>query len=223
VPTTNGQLQLQDYDNALVARGFDGFQPAERTQLINMGYRYVARKNTSAWLQSSKTYTMAPGDPPLSVAGASVLGADDVNQVFVMTDPYRRKLRVADERVFERKWLPLDLTAASNRSPAPDFYYVFAGAIYILPPPQTTLSILVYFNSYLPDMVAVTDVPATPQIYDEVILDASLVRAHRRAHELQLAQEAQVRVDEAMMDILADDVWTMEEQQERVVPDDQWL
>jgi hypothetical protein len=223
MPTTNGQLQLQDYDAALVARGFDGYQPAERAQLINMGYRYVARKNTSVWEQASKTYTMAPGDPPLSVAGASLLGADNINQVFVMTDPYRRKLEVMNQTAFERQWLPLDLTVAANRAAAPDWYYVFNNLIYILPPPQTTMAILVYFQNYLPDMVVLTDVPAIPQIFDEVILDAALMRAHRRASEIQLATEAQGRVDEAMMDIAADDVWTMSEQQERVVPDNQWL
>ena len=223
MPSANGQLQLQDYDAALVARGFDGYQPAERTQLINLGYRYVARKNTSAWLQATKVYTMNPGDGPLSVAGASLLGADDINQVLITTDPYRQKLEVMDQGVFENQWLPLDLTAAKNRSSTPEWYYVYMGSIYILPPPQTVMSIRVDFNSFLPDMVAITDVPVLPQIYDEVILDAALVRAHRRAHELDLANEAQIRINEAMQDILADDVWTMAEQQERVVPDNQWL
>jgi hypothetical protein len=222
VPTANGKLQLQDYDAALVARGFDGFQPAERYQLINFGYRYLARKYPWAWEVTTKTYAINPGDAPLAVSGASTLGADNIDEIFVTTDPYRRKLKVIDRNDFENNWLPQDLTLAANRG-IPQYYYVFNGLIYILPPPQSAMSIIVYFRQYLIDMVAVTDVPATPQILDEVILDAALVRAHRRAHELQLAQEAQVRVDEAIGDMLQDDVWTMSEQQERVIPDNQWL
>jgi hypothetical protein len=222
VPNANGQLQLQDYDAALVARGFDGYQPTERTQIINLGYRYVARKNTSSWLQSTHDFIIAPGAGPLAMAGASALGADNISGVYVLTDPYRRKLEVMNENVFEDQWLPQDLTAAKSRS-IPSWYYVFEESIYIMPPPNTTITVRVHFQNYLPDMVQPTDVPATPQILDEVILDAALVRAHRRAHELDLAGDAQGRVNEALMDIQADDVWTMEEQQERVVPDTGWL
>jgi hypothetical protein len=222
VPTANGKLQLQDYDAALVARGFDGYQPAERYQLINFGYRYIARKYPWAWENAVQNFVVNPGDAPLTVAGASTLGADNINQVLITTDPYRRKLMVMKQSVFEKNWLPLDLTSSANRG-IPNYYYVENGNIYILAPPQSQMTVQVYFVNFLPDMVNLTDVPVTPQVLDEVILDASLVRAHRRAHELQLAQEAQVRVDEAVMDMLQDDVWTMAEQQERVLPDDQWL
>jgi hypothetical protein len=216
-------MQLQDYDAALVARGFDGYQPTERTQMINHGYRYVARKNNSMWMQATKTFTVNPGDPPIPMAGASQLGADDITQIDVITDPYRKKLLVMQQEVFERKWLPLDLTSPQNAAASPDWYYVLNSNIYLLAPPQNAIQVMVYFQNYLPDMVAATDVPATPQILDEVILDAALVRAHRRAHEIDLAQEAQARIDDAIMDIFADDVWTMAEQQERVLPDNQWL
>jgi hypothetical protein len=216
-------MQLQDYDLALVARGFDGYQPAERTQMINHGYRYIARKYPWAWEEYSKAFTINPGDPPIALSGATPLGADNVEAIFVTTDPYRRKLRVMQENVFEQRWQPLDLTAAKNRAACPDWYYVFNEQIYILAPAQGVIAVLIYFKNYMPDMVAATDTPATPAILDEVILDAALVRAHRRAHELELANEAQIRVNEAIMDMLQDDVWTMEEQQERVVPDAQWL
>jgi|SRR5215472_3448827 len=224
VPTADGQLQLQDYDAALVARGFDGYQPAERQQMINMGYRYIARKYPWAWEEYSKSFPVGPGlDEPIVLASATPLGADNVEGVYVTTDPYRRKLKVMDQTVFETKWLPLDLTNAQNFASCPDWYYVFNESIYFLAPPSGTINVLVYFKNYLPDMVNATDTPATPTILDEVILDAALVRAHRRAHELDLAGDAQQRVDEAVMDMLQDDVWTMEEQQERVVPDNQWL
>lgn len=223
MPNANGQLQLQDYDDALVARGFDGYQPNERYQIINFAYRYLARKYPWMWEETSQSYTINPGDPPLVVSGMGPLGADNVRQVTVTTDPWRRKLPVMRQDVFERKWLPLDLTNPQNWSAAADWYYVYNGAIYILPPSQSVITVMVYFRQYLIDMVAFSDTPATPQLLDEVILDAALMRCHRRAQELQLAQEAQGRVDEAIADMLANEAWLMEEQQERVVPDNQWL
>jgi hypothetical protein len=209
---------LQDYDAALVARGFDGYQPTERYQMINMGYRYIARKNTSSWEQSAHVYVVNPGDPPITVAGASGLGADNISQAAIVSSPYQRKLRVMRQEVFEEEWLP-----GPTKPGTPRWYYVFEGYVFILPQPNAVMSIEIWYQQFLPDMVALTDVPVTPQIYDEVILDAALVRAHRRAHELELAGEAQGRINEALQDILADDVWTMAEQQERVLPDDQWL
>jgi hypothetical protein len=222
VPTANGKLQLQDYDAALTARGFDGYQPNERYQLINFGYRYIARQYPWSWAQATFTYAVTPGTGFVAISGASTLGADNINEVYVTTDPYRRKLKPLRQEVFESVWLPLDLTISDNRG-IPDHYYVFNGNLYILPPPQSAMNVLVYFQNFLPDMVAATDAPVTPQVLDEVILDAALVRAHRRSHELQLAADAQQRVDEAIMDMLADDTWLMGELQERVIPDNQWL
>jgi|SRR5215471_2961634 len=216
-------MQLQDYDAALVARGFDGYEPDERKQIINHGYRYVSRKYSWAWEQWHRVFTINPGDGPISMQGASPIGADNITGAYVLTDPYRRKLLVMRQEVFERKWFPLDLTDPQNAQAAPSYYYVFNEEIYILAPVQMPVDVLIYFKNYMPDMVADTDTPVTPQIMDEMILDASLVRAHRRAHEIDLAQDAQSRVDEAVMDMLQDDVWTMEEQQERVLPDNQWL
>jgi hypothetical protein len=222
VPTASGQMQLQDYDAALVARGFEGYQPAERIQMINHGYRYIARKYPWAWENSNVVLPMNPGDGTLIVAGATPLGASNIDEIYITTNPYRRKLLVMDQNVFEKKWLPLDLTDPSTQG-VPEWYYVWAHTIYILPPPSSLMQILVYFDGYLPDMVNMTDTPVTPQILDEVILDAALVRAHRRAHELDLAADAQNRIDEAVMDMLQDDVWVMAERQERVIPDNQWL
>lgn len=222
MPTASGQLQLGDYDAALVARGFDGFQPSERTQMINFAYRYIARKFPLTWEESKGTYTVNPGVATIPVMGNAPLTANSVIGVNVVSDPYRRKLEVATEQHFRRRWLYQDLTAAANRG-IPTRYFVWESLLYVLPPPQLALSFDVFFYQYLLDMVASTDTPVTPQIFDEMIFDAALVRAHRRAHELQLALEAQGRVDEAIADMLQSDVWQMEELQERVLPDDQWL
>jgi hypothetical protein len=224
VPDANGKLQLQDYDLALTGRGFDGYQPADRAQMINLGYRYLARRYPWNWELSNITYTVAPGSgSTIQVSGLGPLGAQNVDRVLLTTDPWRKALKVMRQEVFDRKWLPLDLTNPQNWTSAPDWYYVYNGLIYILAPAQTSISVTVYFKQYLVDMVNATDTPATPQILDEVLLDCALVRCHTRAQELQLAQAAQTRVESAIGDMLANDVWLMGEQQERVVPDNQWL
>jgi hypothetical protein len=84
------------------------------------------------------------------------------------------------------------------------------------------MSFTIWFYQYLPDLLQPGDVSAMAQAMDEIIIDAALVRAHRRAHELQLAADAQSRVEDAINAMLQDDVWAMEELQERVLPDDQW-
>ena len=221
MPTASGKLQLQDYTAALSVRGFDSFQPSELTQMVNFGYRDVGRSFPWLWTSTSGSYVINPGSFKIDISSASPLTPDSIENIVIATDPYRGKLEPMEYHRFQEAWLALDLTSAANQG-STDQYIVYQNAIYLLPPPRVTLTFIVYFKQFLADLVAVTDVPALPQAFDEIILDAALVRAHRRAHELTLAAEAQQRVDNGIMDMLANDVWVMEEQQERVLPDDQW-
>lgn len=222
MPDANGKLQLQDYDAALVARGFDGFQPVERYQMINAGYRYLARKFPWSWEETSQQFTVAPPAYQINAGGGVPLTIDQIRGVDLVSDPYRGPLTPETEIQFITKWRSLDLTNAANRG-VPFRYQVYDNQIWLLPAPQVSMNFMVYFRQYLADLVNTTDTPVTPQILDEVLLDAALVRAHRRAHELQLAQEAQVRVDEAIDDMLSDDAFRNEEIMDRVLPDNQWL
>jgi hypothetical protein len=222
VPDASGKLQLQDYDNALVARGFDGFQPIERTQLINFGYRYIARKFPWSWEQTSQQYTVNPGSATIPVGAGAPLSIGSVRYIEHAEDPYRTHMRPMREEYFTEHWLMQDLTSQAVRG-TPFRYIVFQGQIYVLPPPQVVSVFTVYFYQYLPDMILTTDVSVLPMQMDEMVLQAALVRCHRRAHELQLAEEQQMQVNEAVDDLLQNDAWMMEELQERVSPDDQWL
>ena len=222
MPDANGKLQLADYDAALIARGFDGYQQSERYQLINFGYRYVARKFPWSWEETSHDNVVNPGSYQIPIGGGLPLTISGVRGIDIVTDPYRQRLSPEREDQFRIVWQPLDLTAAKNQG-IPVRYYVWANNIWLLPPPSVSVTVRVWFYQYLLDLVSATDVPATPQIVDEVILDAALMRAHRRAHEIQLSQEAQMRVDEAISDLLQSDVFVDEERQERVLPDSQWL
>jgi hypothetical protein len=219
MPTATGKLQLADFDQALVARGFSAFQPTERQQMINLGYRYVARSFPWSWESTSQVYPISPGMFEFPVGTGLPAGVGSIEGIDIVTDPYRSKLIPETEQRFEKRWRYMDLTAAAIRG-TPGKYYYYQGNIYILPPPQLAISIKVYYRQYLPDMVNPTDVTVLPQAYDELVQDAALVRCHRRAHEIPCG-DAQ-SLDDAIFAALQDDVWEMEELQERTLPDDQW-
>lgn len=221
MPTITGQLTLRDFDLALIARGFDAFSPAERAQMINFGYRAVARKFPFTWEETTKDYTITPGTFVIPVQGGLPLSASSVKYVYVTSADRRQKLVVISRQNFERRLID-DLSLASNRSTTSQ-YHLYQGSIYLLPPPATSTVFTVHFYQYLLDLVEDTDVATLPQAFDEVILDAALVRCHRRAHELQLAADAELRVSEAIDDMLQSDAFQMEELQDRVRPDNTWL
>jgi hypothetical protein len=221
MPTGSGQLELQDYDAALIARGFDAFQQGERYQMINLGYRYVARQFPWSWEQTSQSYSVSGGSPVIATGSGLPNGIDSIIGVDLASAPGPRKLEAETQIRFETRWRYLDMTQQQNWGQVARYYY-FDGQILALPPNQAAATYKVYYRQYLPDMVNISDTTVMPQIYDEIILDAALVRCHRRAHELQLSAEAQARVDAAINDMLQDDVWDMEELQERTLPDNQW-
>jgi hypothetical protein len=221
MPTQTGKLTLADYDAALLARGFDAFQQNERWQMINLGYRAVARAFPFSWEETVRNYHATPGQFVLAQSLGLPMDITSIKRMYCVTNPYRGKLEPETEERFVERWLGLDLSAQQNWG-IPSKYYYWQDDLYVLPAPQLAMDFTVWYSQYLPDMAVPGDVAVTPQIVDEIIIDAALVRCHRRAHELQLAAEAQTRVDGALFDMLQDDVWQMEELQERVLPDDQW-
>jgi hypothetical protein len=221
MPTATGKLQLEDYDDALLVRGFDAFSQSTRYQLINLGYRFVARAMPFSWEETFQTYSATPGQVVIATALGLPNDISSIMRAYLTTDPYRGKLAPEIEERFVQRWLPLDFTKQQNWG-IPSKYYYWEDNLYVLPPPQIATQFTVYFRQYLPDMIQPTDVSVMPQVMDEIVLDAALVRAHQRAQEVQLAAEAQQRVDAGIADLLQDDVWQMEELQERTLPDDQW-
>jgi ribosome biogenesis SPOUT family RNA methylase Rps3 len=69
----------------------------------------------------------------------------------------------------------------------------------------------------------VTDQTITPPDLDQAILLAALVNAHNRAHEVQLAQNAEIELREFYDMELTEDDWQDESAQQRMVPDNSWL
>jgi hypothetical protein len=86
-----------------------------------------------------------------------------------------------------------------------------------------TKTIELRFNKRPVALTADGQVAVTPVDYDELIVTAALVRAHKRANEINLAMVAQADLDEAFDDMKDLEATRAQDLQERVVPDDGWL
>jgi len=214
-------MNLSDFDTELIARGFDGFQTDDRYRYINWGYHAIAKKYGWYWTKTSATLTINPGDSPPAVE-TIMPGFRTLTLLLGTTDGFRKKLQTLSDDTFEDFWLPLDLDAIQNRG-EPDWYYIYDGKLYVLPFPASTRTFEAHYKKRLTDMANPADEPITPDHLDEAILLAALARCHKRAQEISLAQVAQVDLEEFYDDMRTDEEMFMEEQPDRVKPDDTWL
>lgn len=223
MPNAYGQMTLADFRTELINRGFDGFLPADLNALINRGYFYLARK--VPWYWGVNDYSVAvPANGQISVSDVgTLLGFKSVEAVYYKraADQYQR-LAPLSESDFRSNYLPQYQEGVKGE---PSNYYIDGSTLWVLPAPQTpgTKTIEIRYYKRPAAMVADSDVPVTPVDYDELILTAALVRAHKRANEISLAMAAQQDLEEAFGDMLDLENTRMQDQQERVTPDNQWL
>lgn len=228
MPDANGQKYAVDLVTELQSRGFDGFTPADLLEFVNRGYFHVARKSQWTWERTSDTFTLAPGAAYVTLwpgAGGELPNFRGIENLYVTTAGQRRKLEVLSDDDFFTKWLYKDLTAADSRG-EPAGYYVYQNRLYILPPPQGSRDFIANYHQRVTRLTAnadATGLPITPIHLDEAILTAALIRCHQRANEPTLAAIAQGDLDEFFDDMRDDEENLMEEQPDRVKPDDTWL
>lgn len=227
MPDANGQWYAVDHVTDLQSRGFDGFTPATLLDMVNDGYFEVARKSQWSWERTSDAFTLAPGSPFVTVGagGTELPNFRGIEKLFVTTGGQQRKLKPLSDDDFFEKWLYKDLTAAQSRG-EPGGYYVFQNKLYILPPPSGSRDFIAYYRQRVAKLTANTDLtglPITPIHLDEAVKLASRIRAHQRAMEPSLAAIAEGELEEIYDDMRDDEENIMEEQQERVKPDNTWL
>jgi len=222
-----GEMTLQQFDDELIARGFDAYSQDTRFRYINWGYRRIARRARWMWEQTQVTSVQAVGDFDIAItpgAGGPIANFKSITRVYVTAPADRRvKLRRLTDDEFFEKWFPLDLTLAQNRSASPEGYYVWENNLYILPPSNQAITVVVHYKQQVVALVNPTDVPITPPDLDEAILTAALQRAHKRANELQLSEQSRAELEEVFSDMATDETMQDEEEQERVSPDNTWL
>jgi hypothetical protein len=223
------RMALIDFDNELIARGFDGFKQPTRFRYINWGYMRIARRARWMWEQTSLSKDLVPGDTGIGAwddppdANHPIGFLKSITKVYVTTPADRRaKLRpLSDDEFFER-WYLLDLTNAQQRS-TPMGYYTWEEKVWLLPPPDQDTSVVVHYKQQAKELTGDGDIPLTPPDLDEAIITAALIRCHKRASEVSLTQQNQMELEEVFADMASDESFFDEEQPERVSPDDQWL
>jgi hypothetical protein len=225
MPDPSGRYFFSDYKAELQARGFDGFTDADLGTYVNRGYFAVARKSRWYWERVSATFSIIPGQPNVELwptVGGELLYFKSLREVICITNGQYRRLTVADEEDFLNNWLSQDLTQAKLQG-EPTRYFEWDGRLYLLPVVQSARDYIAYYHRIVPPLVQPNDIPITPPDMDEVILDAARMRAHTRSNELSLAQLARTDLEEAYDDMRDQEEERMEDQPNRVLPDNTWL
>lgn len=222
-------MTLADFDAELIARGFDAFTQPTRYRYINWGYRRIARRSRWLWELTSASCPVAVGASGIGAWDEAVDGSHPVGNLKSITKVYittpsteRAKLRPLSDDEFFEQWFPLDLTIAQNRGD-PFGYYWFEDQLYILPPTDTALTVVVHYKQQVTDLAGANDTPITPPDLDEGIVTAALIRCHKRATEISLANQSAGELEEVFSDLATDESFLHEEQPLRVAPDDTWL
>jgi hypothetical protein len=225
MPDAAGKLQLQDYISELQVRGFDQFSTPDLTSFINRGYFHVARKHRWYWEETTDAFTVAPGAVTVNLwpaVGGELPQFRALDRLYITTAGKQSRLTPMNQDEFFENWLSQDLTQTKFRG-EPDKYYIWAGKLYILPPPSASRDFLAHYKQRVVPMVATTDQPITPQHLDEAIVMAALRRCHERSSEPALAAMVEADLQEFFDDMSDDEEFLMAEQQDRMVADDTWL
>lgn len=222
-------MTLTDFDDELIARGFDAFTQPTRYRYINWGYQRIARRSRWQWEQTNWQVDLNPGDLGIGAhdeppdANHPIGNLKSITKVYVTapsTD--RAKLRPLSDDEFFEQWYPLDLNDAQSQG-KPHGYYWWEKQLYILPPTQGPITVVVHYKRQATELLSAGDMPITPPDLDEGILTAALIRCHKRASEIQLANQSQGELEEVFTDMATDEDFFEEEQPDRVSPDDTWL
>lgn len=225
MPDADGKYYFSDYKAELRVRGFDGFSDADLGVLINRGYFHVARRSQWAWAETTDAFTIAAGSSSVDLwptTSGELPNFRSLDKLYVTTSGHERSLRVIDKALFFDDWLSRDLTSSANRG-EPDSYFIWQSKLYILPPPSASRTFLAHYHRRVSLMVAPTSQPITPIHLDEAILEAALIRCHRRANEPMLAQQAEIALEEFFDDMRDDEEMEMADQPTRTTPDQTWL
>jgi hypothetical protein len=225
MPNIDGKMFFSDYKSELRLRGFDGFSDSDLGILVNRGYFHVARRSQWYWSEATDYFTIDVGQTFAALwpqIGGELPNFRSLDKLYGTTTNMERQLFPLTKKEFFDRWLSQDLTKAAIRG-EPTGYYIWQKALYVLPPPKALRTFLGHYHQRVSFMSAPGDQPITPIHLDEAILEASLIRCHQRANEPTLAQYAEAALEEFFDDMRDDEQNLMEDQPDRVTPDNTWL
>lgn len=208
-----GDMTLSDFDNELIARGFDGFTSTERLRYVQWAYREVGRMAEWRWLKTDAEVTVNPGE--FSVPVTTIPALRSIFSVYEITPGYRRKLLPMQPWTFYNQWYFLDLSSTDSRGDS-QWYFLHDGQLAFLPPPNRSMSISVEYWKH-PETFVTTD-PATTKLLSPVELDPAVLSfaikwCHKRANQWDLALTEEREGQTMVLNYLGDQEFEMYELQ----------
>jgi hypothetical protein len=206
-------------------RGFDGFLDTDLNRFINWGYFDLARRIRVREIETASPFTLTPGAYRQSLSALSP-PAKAIRSVVVTTDGFEHPLTPMDEKPFWRSWAEEGFgvegsTIATEHQGEPQQYYIYDGALIVMPAPETTRDFLVSGWDRVTELTADSSIYALPMEYEEALLIACQKQCHRRANELERARQAEGDLRVIVEDIINESAFTESELQEQVERD-QW-
>jgi hypothetical protein len=215
-----GAMTLNDFQQELIARGFNMYTPAQLATYINWGQRKVARKSRWTWEKTVGTFNLAPGAYSYDLI-AQIPSFKSLRRLYVISPNVQKKLEPADEKIFDERWLSLDLAATQNRG-EPQEYFIEDNLLYVVPPPNQSRDFRIHFFQRAVDLVNGNDKSVVPADLDQAVLLAALMECHRRANEPEMMALAKIELDDMLNDMLTEEEFISGETQDRTRPDDTW-
>lgn len=204
----------------LKSRGFDGFQDVDLNRFINWGYFDLARRIRVREIETASPFTLVAGQYSQSLSALSP-PAKAIRSVVVTTDGYEHPLVPMDEKPFWLSWADEGFgvegsTIASEHLGEPQKYYIYDGALIVMPAPQDTRDFLVSGWDRVAELTADSSVYALPMEYEEALIIAIQKQCHRRANELERARAAEGELRAIVEEIINESAFVENELQEQV-------
>jgi len=189
-------------------RGFEGFDAGDLTRYIDWGFRKIVRMANWDWEQAIATVQLeagvykitvgGPDDPLLAWTDVPLLR--DLMRIIDTTSGQSLALKPISDEEWTDQWLTSNLDDAGSRGNPDRYYFEWANAIYILPPPQTQKIYKLYMWQYIGD--ADSGLAYLPPDWEEAVLLSAECICHYRARQPEFAQECEMRLGVMVADML---------------------
>jgi hypothetical protein len=223
-----GKMTITEYKEEIRARGFDGYTSAELEGMLYRAFLYIARKFPWYWRETTITVAYpTDGSYDLQVhENTNGIGIRAVEAVYLTKYPSASS-RIRLEALTKGEFWDVyfrDLSAGVKGTP--EAYFVNENQLHALPllSPVGAAQLDIHFlrKPASGGISIETTHLDCPVEWEEAIIDATLVRCHRRANEISLAQVKQAEVNEFLDDMQDETNSRLDDQQDRVLPDNSW-
>lgn len=212
-PGTYQSMSLSEFEAELVSRGYGGYSQPERYRYINWGYMHVARLTRWAWEETYGTASVPAPEYLINLPKTF----KSLDYVVVTTADKEKRVEPISLDEYTDDWLPKNLTLSVNRGDVSQ-YVIFRNQIVLLPPPDQTHAITVYYHRQPVPLVVAGDRPITPPHMDEAVMQGAIMKCAQRASDQSRYQLASSALDEILLQETGADGQRDQEELDEVVP-----